>query len=527
MSKNKWICILVLLTLASAALSQDRNRDPRVRQRDNDPMRVIRLRLGPKMDALLPPFGEHIGRYCALDQAAQDRVRAAVLESLNTLLEQDGMRARGMEYLLADDLTLVEKMLSQPDWRGAFAKCLSEKQLQDYTRFTHKRRQLDQQAVRKQVVAWLGRSLSLTANQRVQVERAILVAGEESEVRISSLGWTGFNLRRDVMDATSGLLSPLPDVQLDGILTPAQARVWALMRAQGNEQGNRAGREGRGNNRRDEDPRLVRYRAAEAELSRAVEAGRMTREQANERLIGLRQRLWADNATARQDNDTPESEDRARQLADAQLAAHTAQLGQLDDRAAKRLELAAKGTVEQVLESRDADPREDPANARFGDATNRIREAVAQGRITREQAAARLEAMRPRGGDARSSTAPVDISDHPLYQQTIKDVLSKEAYARYQARQTESLAFRQQATRDVVVAGLDLQLWLGEKQRKRFEQAAAKLFAPPPNATVPTPADMVAKLHEHFSRTESTVLSPWQIRQFEAIRAGGNRPRGR
>ena len=522
--KSLWIYMTVVtLAFASAALSQDRNRDPAMRQRDDDRMRSIRLRLRRKMDALLPPFGEHIGRHCALDEAAQDRFRAAVFESLNTMLEQDGMRTRGMEYLLTDDLTLVEKMLSKPDFRGAFAKSLSEKQLQDYMELTHTRRKLDQQAVCKQVVALLGRSLSLTAHQRVRVERAILAAGDESEVRISSLAWTGANLGWDVMGTTSGLRLPLPDVQLDGILTPVQARVWALMSAQGNEQDNRAGQEGRGTNRRNEDPRLARYRAAEAEFNRAVEAGRMTREQANERLIGLRQRLWADNATARQNSDAPESEDRVRQLAEAQLAAHTEQLGQLDARAAKRLRLAAKGTVEQVLESRATGPREEPTNAPFEGAAVRIREAVATGRIRWEQAAVRLEAMRPRGSDARSTTAPVDVTGHPLYQETIKDVLSAEAYARYQARQAEGLAFRQQAARDVVVAGLDLQLWLGEKQRKHFEQAAAKLCISPEDATIPTPAEMVGRLHDHFSRAESAVLSSWQTQQFEAIRTGHNR----
>ena len=104
---------------------------------------------------------------------------------------------------------------------------------------------------------------------------------------------------------------------------------------------------------------------------------------------------------------------------------------------------------------------------------------------------------------------------------------TKEVYARYQARQAESLAFRQQAARDLAVANLDLQLWLGEKQRKRFEQAAAKLPALPADSEVLTPADLVAKLHDHFSRTEREVLSSRQTQEFEVIRTGGNRGRGR
>jgi len=499
----------------------------RVRQRDDDPMRGVRLRLRSKTEALLPPLGEHIGRHCGLDQAAADTFRAVVFESVNTMLDQDGTRSRALEYLLADDFTLVETMLSQPGWRGAFAKCLTEKQLQDYTEFTHTRRQLDQQAVRRQVVAWLDQPLSLTADQRAQVEQAILAATEESDAKISSLALTGTNLRRDLMDSFSGLIAQLPDNRLDDILTPAQAKVWALM----SPQSNRARRDhreqqGRDDNRRDENPRLARYRAAEAELNGAVEAGRITREQANERLIGLRQRLWADGVAVRQDDDAPESEDQVRRLAEAQLAAHTEQLGKLDDRAAKRLKLAAKGAVEQVLESQDTGQRGNTNNRGDADLERRaiaIRDAVVAGRLTREQAAEVLSAMRQRGSEARQQKAILDITSHPLYQQTIKDVLSAEAYAKYQAQQAESLAFRQQAARDLVVASLDLQLWLGEKQRKRFELAAAKLPAQQANAIVPAPAEMVTELYEHFSSTNRTVLSPWQTQEFQDISTGRNR----
>jgi len=243
----------------------------------------------------------------------------------------------------------------------------------------------------------------------------------------------------------------------------------------------------------------------------------------------LRPRLWADDATVQRDDDGPESENQARQLDKAQLAAHTEQLGELDARASRRLELVSKGVVEQYLESRSAGRRADQTNAREADfegaamRMRRIREAVVAGRITREQAAERLGAMRQRGDEAPQQNATEEITNHQLYQQTIKDVLSAEAYARYQARQAESLAFHQLAARDVVGASLDLQLWLGEKQRKHFEQAPAKLFAPPEENSIPTPAEMVARLHDRFSQVERQVLSPWQSQKFEVIRAGRNR----
>ena len=163
-NSSQWIYMITALTLASASFAQDRNAG--VRQRGKDAERGVTQFLRWKMERLLPQLGEHIGRHCALDEAAVDKFRATVFESVNTMLEQDNPRGWGLENLRADDFTLVETMLSQPGWRGAFAKCLTEKQLQDYTEFTHTRRQLDQQAVRKQVVAWLVRTLSLTAVQR-------------------------------------------------------------------------------------------------------------------------------------------------------------------------------------------------------------------------------------------------------------------------------------------------------------------------------------------------------------------------
>lgn len=530
-SKSLWICMIVTSMLASVGFAQDRNRDPGARQRGEDAGRGRKLYLRWKMERLLPQLGEHIGRHCALDEAAVDKFRATVFESVNTMLEQDTPRGWGLENLRADDFTLVETMLSQPGWREAFAKCLTEKQLQDYTDFTHTRRQLDQQAVRKQIAAWLDRPLSLTADQRGKVEQAISAATEGKPMAISSLSFADAGFRGDLMDSTLRLFPRFSHIQLNGILSPAQATVWALMRPKSKEQGNPARRvpreqEGRDNNRREPDVRLARYRKAEAELNRAVEAGRITREQANERLLGLRQQIWAADPTVRGGDDMFESEDQARRLAEAQLAAHTEQLGQLDAQAVKRLGLAAKGVVERILESQDRGQRAGAAsvpNADVEGAAIRIRAAVAAGRITREQAAERLGAMRKRGSETRQQIAPVDITSHALYQQTIKDVLSKEAYAKYRARQTENLAFRQQAACDLLVASLDLQLWLGEKQRKRFEQAAAKLPAPAADATASAPAEMPAKLHDHFSRTEPTVLSPWQAEQFEAIRMGRNR----
>ena len=68
--------------------------------------------------------------------------------------------------------------------------------------------------------------------------------------------------------------------------------------------------------------------------------------------------------------------------------------------------------------------------------------AVEDGEITREEAAEKLEALR--GGS--------HITNHPLYQQAIKDVLSEDAYMHYSEHQAERENLRQQALRDRIVA---------------------------------------------------------------------------
>jgi len=98
-------------------------------------------------------------------------------------------------------------------------------------------------------------------------------------------------------------------------------------------------------------------------------------------------------------------------------------------------------------------------------------------------------------------------TEHPLYQQTIKDVLSEDAFAQYKARQAERQAFRLQAGHDLVVASLDSILLLDENQRQHFEATAAKLPAPPASDRVPAPVRMFTQLSE---QTDSEILSPWQ-----------------
>ena len=212
-------------------------------------------------------------------------------------------------------------------------------------------------------------------------------------------------------------------------------------------------------------------------VKEAVKAGRITKEQADERLEALRRRLGAEERNQRDPAIMEESENTsqntAKLIAEAQLAAHTEQLGPLNERASRRLALVSKGVVEQLLEARD-----EWKDLNFDD----------------------------------------DITNHPLYQKTIEDVLTEDAFDQYNAYQVERLAFRQKVSRDLVVASLDTHLLLSENQRKHFEVITdmVNMWQPTPIATGPalTPVHTLIQLSEQLN---SEALSPWQWNRFNPV----------
>jgi hypothetical protein len=72
----------------------------------------------------------------------------------------------------------------------------------------------------------------------------------------------------------------------------------------------------------------------------------------------------------------------------------------------------------------------------------------------------------------------LNVTNYPLYQQTIKTVLSEEAFARYRAIQTERVSYRHHALRNLVVATLDTRLLLSDEQRGEIETSLAAFPLP-------------------------------------------------
>ena len=169
-----------------------------------------------------------------------------------------------------------------------------------------------------------------------------------------------------------------------------------------------------------------------------------------------------------------ETEFQLRSFATAKLTAHTALLDPLNADASRRLSVAIKGTVQQYFEARDKD-----AETMFHEVEAVLMGLVESGEMRREDAAEELNDMRKdlgnENGAIRRQLPKVDITMHPLYQQTIKDVLSEDAFAQYTARQTERENLYQQALREVAVASLGTQLILDDTQRKQLTTTAAEL----------------------------------------------------
>ncbi|MDE0016763.1 MAG: hypothetical protein OXU51_11280 [Candidatus Poribacteria bacterium] len=185
---------------------------------------------------------------------------------------------------------------------------------------------------------------------------------------------------------------------------------------------------------------------------------------------------------------------RLRSFAIAKLRAHADLLDPLNKEASRRLSAIEGVVVQQYIDAQDTDPE-----AAYRETAAKLRQAVEAGEITHEKATEKLEILRGKP----------DITDHPLYQQAIKDVLSEDAFKQYRAHQTERDNLRQQALRDRMVAIIDSQLLLDETQRNYLETVVAQLTLRASNE------DAVIEMFIQLpQQVDAEMLNPWQRREF-------------
>ncbi len=449
--------------------------------------------------SVLQRVAEGVGKRYDLDEAVVKALHQSILDSIEGALEQGGDLSVLAKLMEEGNMPLLEMVLSHPGCKAAFTKHLSEAQLQDYLEFTEARRQRDRQAVVHWITVALDKELSLRADQREKVVQSLLDA-TENELFPSSMNALRFSSQQAAQLAHYRLKA-----SLDGVLSEAQSKVWeGLVNASANRE------------------RVLVF-VPEAEIKNIVEDKQLTvilEEPVKHIEMEKKVKIVIGDIVIDQPGKQPwielnadiaGSQEQMMEIAEAKLAAHTELLGTLDERAARRLALAAKGLAQQYFEAhdqtREAISREVEAD---------LMKKVEDGKMTREEAAAMLNFTVKNAIDelSRDEGSKIDITSYPLYQQAIKDVLSEEAFARYSEHQAERETLRQRALRDIVVACMDTQLLLDDMQREQLETAALQL--------VPTPfserSSSTSMFFQLFPQTvDFEVLTPWQRGEFERV----------
>ena len=212
-----------------------------------------------------------------------------------------------------------------------------------------------------------------------------------------------------------------------------------------------------------------------------------------------------------------EVEFQLRSFAIAKLRAHADLLGPLNKEASRRLAAIEGVVVQQYIDAQDTDPE-----ATYRETAAKLTQAVKAGEMTQKQADERLDtlmkALWDENGTIRWREPWGDITRNPLFQKTIKDVLSEEAFAQYTARQTERDNSHQQALRDVAVASLGTPLVLDDTQRKQLETIAAEL-----NVDLLKTDALPSMFYQLLQRTDHEMLSPWQQEVLTSMQAGFER----
>ena len=216
-----------------------------------------------------------------------------------------------------------------------------------------------------------------------------------------------------------------------------------------------------------------------------------------------------------------ETEFQLRSFAIAKLRAHTALLGPLNKEASRRLSAIEGVVVQQYIDAQNTDPE-----ATYRETATKLRQAVETGEMTDKQVDERLDALMKElwdeNGAIRWREPNGDITRNPLFQKTIKDVLSEEAFRQYTAHQAARDKWHQQALRDVAVVSLATPLVLNDTQRKQLKAIAAELTVD----LLKTDA-LPSMFYQLLQRTNQEILSPWQQETLTLMRAGFERQFGK
>ncbi len=399
---------------------------------------------------------DNISKRHNLEQERVDAIRQALQKSIETALEHRKDLSTFAINWSSSNTELFEALLSRKDIKAAFTQNLTEGPLKDIINFTKERRDRENQAFIYYTTVWYDQVLSLTADQRQKVKQLRL------------------NMKDDAWQ---------------NVLSKTQKKI--LM--------------------------WTHQEIAETSVKhhiRNVPSGIID---ANEAVIEL-ERL-------KKKEEMLKSDERTKHLVEAMFAAHTEQLNNLNEHASMLLSLAAKGVAEKYLEAKKI-------MLLYHSTEARLINAIEAKEITPQRASEELKALSVMLWDEKDENSQsvkkngsielfkfhfftrftqiadirrsriygwiggkrgfnpeiymttqlndptLNILYHPLYQQTLKDVLSQDAYAQYTQIQVERDNFHQQALRNLVVADLDTLIFLNDDQRKQLEKIAIQFTVP-------------------------------------------------
>ena len=420
----------------------------------NRAKRMVNYRFLP----ILYQVTDNISKRHNLKQEKVDAIQHALQISIETALKHRKDLSTFAINWSPSNIELLEALLSRKDIRAAFTKNLTERPLKDITDFIKERRHRENRATIYYTTVGYDQVLSLTADQRQKVKQ----------------------LRLNIAD----------DDLWQNILTKTQKKILMWTNQETTE---------------------ISIKRQIRNVPQAITDSNI----ATTKLEELNKKAGM-----------LKSDERTKYLVEAIFAAHTAQLGNLNEHASMLLSFAAKSVAQKYLEAIKI-------MSLYHDTETRLINAIEAKEMSPQRASEELKKLsvmlwnekdensqsvkkngsielfkfrfftrftqiansrRSRvygwiGGKkdfnreiyivAQLNAPTLDILDHPLYQQTLKDVLSENEYAQYMQIQAERDIFRQQALRDLVVADLDMLIFLDDDQRKQLEKIAIQFTVPP------------------------------------------------
>ena len=415
---------------------------------------MVKFRILP----MLYHVTDNISQRHNLRQESVDAIRQALQASIETAIENRKDLSTFAINWSHNNIELLEKILSRTDIKAVFTKHLTELSLKDINNFIKERQHRDNQASIYYSTALLDKILSFSTDQRQKVKQ-LRLNNEDDET------W-------------------------QDVLTETQKKI-------------------------------------------LLWTNQETTETSIKRQIRNVQNVFTDTNIAatkhkelKKKAEMLESDERTKQLVETIFGVHTAQLDNLNEHASMLLSLAAKSLAQKYLEVKKI-------MFLYHDTESRLINAIEKKEINPQHAYEELkelsETLWNEKGNINQSdetngnkgllnfrffnrftqialhrratinrkvvsgngfnteiyiitelnNPTLDILYHPLYQQTLKDVLSEDEYERYTALQTEREDFRQKALRQIVIAELDTLIFLSDTQRHQLEKKASQLTVLP------------------------------------------------